>query len=86
MIEIKIKLFGIFEELFGNEIKLNIKKGTNLTDLKVYLINNFFNKDVKFLEATFKKSMFSDDSTILSENYILENKKTIYLLPPFSGG
>lgn len=86
MIKIKIKNFGIYKEILGNEILLTIEKNSTLNELKLYMIKNIFNLKTDFLKETFNKSLFSNEDSVLTDDYIIKNDETIYLLPPFSGG
>lgn len=86
MIKIKIKNFGIYTEILGNEIILNLEKNLTLSELKFYMIENIFHSKIDFLKETFTKSLFSNEENILTDDYIIKDNDTIYLLPPFSGG
>lgn len=86
MIKIKIKNFGIYKEILGNEVLLTIEKNSTLNELKICMIKNIFNSKTEFLKETFNKSLFSNEETVLTNDYIIKNDETIYLLPPFSGG
>lgn len=86
MIKIKIKFFGIYKEIFGTEINVDVKKDSTLRDLKNHLLKSFFNEKIDYLKKTFDKSLFSNDEYILTDDYIIKNAEILYLLPPFSGG
>lgn len=86
MIDIKIKTFGIFSEILGNEINFKIEKELKLKELRAIILKNFFEKKINNLEDTFNKSVFSSEIEILKEDYIIKKNEILYLLPPFSGG
>lgn len=86
MIKIKIKFFGIYKELFNDEIDVCIKNNSTLNDLKNHLLDSLFNEKINYLKKTLDISLFSNDESILNDDYIIKNKEIIYLLPPFSGG
>ncbi|HIH2763102.1 MAG TPA: MoaD/ThiS family protein [Candidatus Azoamicus sp.] len=86
MIKIKIKFFGVYKEIFGTEINMNIKTNSTLTELKKIILENFFDTKIAYLKKTFDKSLFSNDENILTDDYIMKDNDVIYLLPPFSGG
>lgn len=87
MFYIKLKVFGIFKDYLNEEIIIQIiNDKTNLFDLKNILSEKYFINDLYFLNNILKKSVFSCQNTILSNDYILKSENIINLLPPFSGG
>ncbi|HIH2762477.1 MAG TPA: MoaD/ThiS family protein [Candidatus Azoamicus sp. MARI] len=86
MIKIKLKFFGIYNEIFGPEMDILIKDDSSLIELKTHLLNSLFETKINYLIKTFDKSLFSNDERILTNDYVIKNNEIIYLLPPFSGG
>lgn len=86
MITINIKLFGIFQDYLSDNICISILPGTSILSLKSELVVKFAASSFVNFEYIMNKSVFSDETNILSDTYILKNNDTIYLLPPFSGG
>lgn len=86
MIKVKIKFFGIYKEIFGTELSVDMDNNSTLNDLKDHLLTCIFNTKINYLKETFYKSSFSNDESMLSEDYIIKNNDILYLLPPFSGG
>lgn len=86
MIEINIKMYGVFQEYLSDHIKLFIPEKTSIILLKNILIEKFCTNDFCNFDYILYKSVFSDNKKVLDDTYILCDKETIYLLPPFSGG
>lgn len=86
MIKIKIKFFGLFKEIFGPEITLDVKENSNLKEIKAQILNDIFENKIDHLKNTFNRSLFSNETEILHDDYILKNNDLLYILPPFSGG
>jgi molybdopterin converting factor small subunit len=86
MITVNIKLFGIFQDYFSNEIFLEIPEGTSIFSLRNELIFRFGNSAFLNFEYVLSKSVFSNSSNILDDSYVVLDNDVIYLLPPFSGG
>lgn len=85
MIEIKLKSFGVFSDFIGADfVVLTLETNITLVCLRKIIAEKFkFSENIKNL---LDSSVFSNDSDILSDDYILSNKDVIYLLPPVSGG
>lgn len=86
MNKIKLKMCGIFKDYLEEEIIISFEKKKKINYIKLYLIENYFINELKFLEAVLNKSVFSSNKKILSEDHEIKNNDIIYLLPPFSGG
>lgn len=86
MLSIKLKVFGIYKDYFSSEMIINLPDGSDLVYFKNYLRKNLFVDDLSFLAFVLDKSMFSNNDSILSDNYLLKSGDAIFLLPPFSGG
>lgn len=86
MITINIKLFGIFQDYFPNSLLIDVPDDTSIFLLRTELLNKLKNDSFLNFEYVLNKSVFSNESNILDDSYILKHSDIIYLLPPFSGG
>lgn len=86
MIKITIKMFGVFQDYFSDDVCVDVLNGTSIFLLKKELVEKFRGSSFVNFEYILDKSVFSNDSNILADDYILMNNDIIYLLPPFSGG
>lgn len=86
MISVNINMMGIFQDYFSECLIIDIPDGTSIFFLKDILINNFSNNSLNNFNYLIKNSLFSNNSNILSDDYVLSHNEVIYLLPPFSGG
>lgn len=86
MISITVNMMGIFQDYFSKSFVVNIPEGTTLNSFKDFLIIKFSNESSCNFSYLITKSVFSNNSNILLDDYVLSNNEVIYLLPPFSGG
>ncbi len=74
---VKIILFGKLADVAGNSVSVD-----NVADTDGLV--NSLNKRYPELAAT--KYVIAVDKQVIKENTVLNNKSTVALLPPFSGG
>jgi len=74
---IKIILFGKLAEIAGGSVSVD-----NVADTDSLI--NVLHKDYPTLTNT--KYLIAVDKQVIKENTVLNNKSTVALLPPFSGG
>lgn len=86
MFYIKIKVFGIFNDYFKEEIIIEFSDKINVNDLKKIIKEQYFVNNLSFLNKVLSRSLFSYNNIILSDNHYLNSGDIVYLLPPFSGG
>lgn len=86
MIIVRINMFGIFQEYFSDHVFLSVPKGATIFFLKKELVIKFSDTSFSNFSVILDRSVFSNTSIILSDDYILLDNDIIYLLPPFSGG
>lgn len=74
---VKIILFGKLADIAGDAVSVD-----NVADTDSLV--NSLNKRYPELAAT--KYVIAVDKQVIKENTVLDNKSTVALLPPFSGG
>lgn len=74
---VKIILFGKLADIAGDAVSVD-----NVADTDSLV--NSLNKRYPELAAT--KYVIAVDKQVIKENTVLNNKSTVALLPPFSGG
>ena len=74
---VKIILFGKLAEIAGGAVSVD-----NVADTDS-LINDLQKKYPEFAKT---KYLIAVDKQVIKENTVLNNKSTVALLPPFSGG
>ena len=86
MFYIKLKVFGIFNDYFNEEIIIEFSNEMSIYDLRKIITEQYFINDLSFLNNILSRSLFSYNNIILSDNDYLNSGDLVYLLPPFSGG
>ncbi len=86
MITVNVKMFGIFQDYFSDNLSIDISDDLSIFLLRGELLNKFKNSSFLNFEYVLSRSVFSDGVNILSDDYVLINNDIICLLPPFSGG
>ena len=74
---IKIILFGKLADMAGSSVSVDEVADTDS-------LINVLHKDYPTLTNT--KYLIAVDKQVIKENTVLNNKSTVALLPPFSGG
>jgi molybdopterin synthase sulfur carrier subunit len=74
---VKIILFGKLADIAGDAVSVD-----NVADTEGLV--NLLNK--RYPELATAKYVIAVDKQVIKENTILNNKSTVALLPPFSGG
>ncbi len=83
MIQITIKLFAIYQEVYGQEnIVLSIKKNTEVKDILDYIIN----QKKPLLNSWRNLTRIAVNYQFVDDDYILQNGDEIAFIPPVSGG
>lgn len=86
MFYIKLKVFGIFNDYFNEEIVIEFSNKISVNDLRKIITEQYFINNLSFLNNILSRSLFSYNNIILSDNDYLNSGDLVYLLPPFSGG
>ena len=86
MFYIKLKVFGIFNDYFNEEIVIECSNKISVNDLRKIITEQYFINNLSFLNNILSRSLFSYNNIILSDNDYLNSGDLVYLLPPFSGG
>ena len=87
--KIKVELFGVCRELsdqdfinldFDNEILIK-----DLRDKMIEIVKEKFPTNDNYLEMV-KKSAFSTNDEIVSDEFKIKDKQTVSIIPPIGGG
>ncbi len=85
MIQLKLKLMGIFSEYFNDIEFIKLKNNSTINDLKKYLFYKLKKIDVNLI-FLLKNSVFFNGKILLNDYYVINLNDIIYVLPPISGG
>jgi len=80
-IKVYIKFFGSFKK-FGHGLKISVKEGSSILEIKKYLNYKLQAKDCNLVED----SVLANDHAILQDNFIVNEDIKLSILPPVCGG
>lgn len=80
-VKIEILFFGALKTFFGNNIVMNVSKGSSINDIIKYLQN----KDAG-ANGVLNSCQVAVNSELEREGFIIERSCQLAILPPFSGG
>jgi len=84
--KITVRLFGAFRPL-GERIEFDLRNGDTLKELRDQMQIHLQNRDPDLAKRNLLAiSRFSDETTILPEDTVLQDSQVLAILPPVSGG
>jgi len=88
--KVSVELYGATKDLSKNNfLELEVKKNSSIKDIKIQILE-FIEKNFKGnqnLKKLVQSSVFcSEEDEIISENYKINNKQVIGIIPPIGGG